>query len=75
VYLQPSNDRVKLPVIVYIHGGKFHIGSGVSYVSGPTYLMDKDIVLVTINYRLGVLGKFCHVTVIKFTPPPFNHGF
>lgn len=31
------------------------MGSGGSY--HPDYLLDKDIVLVTINYRLGVLGK------------------
>jgi carboxylesterase type B len=43
-------------VIVYIHGGKYNVGSGVSYASGPRYLLDKDVVLVTINYRLGVMG-------------------
>lgn len=31
------------------------MGSGGTY--HPDYLLDKDIVLVTINYRLGVLGK------------------
>lgn len=31
------------------------VGSGGTY--HPDYLLDKDIVLVTINYRLGVLGK------------------
>lgn len=54
--LQPTDDRAKLPVIVYIHGGKYSVGSGVSYAAGPRYILDKDIVLVTINYRLGVMG-------------------
>jgi carboxylesterase type B len=42
--------------MVYIHGGKYSVGSGASFVSGPRYLLDKDIVPVTINYRLGVMG-------------------
>ncbi|KAF5277163.1 hypothetical protein FQR65_LT03869 [Abscondita terminalis] len=53
----PSNSRnPKRPVIVYIHPGGFYGLSGASYVEGPQYLLDRDIVLVTINYRLGVLG-------------------
>ncbi|CAG7821889.1 unnamed protein product [Allacma fusca] len=43
-----------LPVIVWIHGGSFYYGSGADY--GPTYLLDEKIVLVTLNYRLGILG-------------------
>lgn len=42
------------PVIVYIHGGGFERGSAIQ--QGPHYLMDRDIVLVTINYRLGAFG-------------------
>ncbi|KDR19686.1 Esterase FE4 [Zootermopsis nevadensis] len=53
---QSSDSKSKHPVIVYIHGGKFSVGSGVSFISGPWYLMDRAIVLVTINYRLGVMG-------------------
>ena len=41
----------KMPVIVYFHSG------GSSILHGPQYLMDKDIVLVTTNYRLGTLGE------------------
>lgn len=43
------------PVIVFIHGGAFVGGSGIDQ-GGPHNLMDKDVVLVTINYRLGPLG-------------------
>ncbi|KAG5680864.1 hypothetical protein PVAND_010345 [Polypedilum vanderplanki] len=42
------------PVIVYIHGGSFDQGSGRNH--GPLYLMERDVVLVTINYRIGALG-------------------
>ncbi|XP_017882448.1 venom carboxylesterase-6-like [Ceratina calcarata] len=43
-----------LPVIFWIHGGAFQYGSGMDM--GGKYLMDRDIVFVTINYRLGPLG-------------------
>lgn len=45
------------PVLVYIHGGAFVAGSSASEAgAGPYLLMDTDIVLVTLNYRLGALG-------------------
>jgi len=42
--------------MVWIHGGSFYTGSGGTHMYGPQYLLDKDIILVTINYRLGTLG-------------------
>ncbi len=47
-----------LPVIVYIHGGAFCIGSSDPRLYGPEYLVDKGIVYVSVNYRLGPLGFF-----------------
>ncbi|XP_065217533.1 acetylcholinesterase-like [Planococcus citri] len=44
----------KTPVIVYIHGGGFQTGSGNKHRGD--YFMDKNVILVTMNYRLGVLG-------------------
>ncbi|CAB4057118.1 Liver carboxylesterase 1,Putative inactive carboxylesterase 4,Carboxylesterase 1E,Carboxylesterase 1D,Esterase B1,Esterase CM06B1,Liver carboxylesterase B-1,Cholinesterase 1,Acetylcholinesterase,Cholinesterase 2,Acetylcholinesterase 1 [Lepeophtheirus salmonis] len=44
----------KRPVIVWIHGGNFVRGSAADYE--PDYLLDEDIVLVTIQYRLGMFG-------------------
>ncbi|KAJ9576697.1 hypothetical protein L9F63_025409, partial [Diploptera punctata] len=52
----PESRDELVPVILYIHGGKFSVGSGVSFISGPTYLMNRRIIVVTINYRLGVMG-------------------
>lgn len=43
--------------MVFIHPGGFYGFSGQSSLFGPQYLLDKDIVLVTINYRLGALGN------------------
>lgn len=40
----------------YIHGGGFTCGAGIVRGYGPGYLLDKDVILVAINYRLGILG-------------------
>lgn len=40
----------------FIHGGGFTKGSNNSEIYSPDYLMHQDIVLVTVNYRLGMLG-------------------
>ncbi|KAF5299081.1 hypothetical protein FQR65_LT09439 [Abscondita terminalis] len=42
--------------MVWIHGGAFVCGSSRTDVYGPEFLMSQDIVLVTINYRVGLLG-------------------
>jgi len=43
--------------MVYIHGGGFIFGSSRPGIYGPEFLMTNDIVVVTINYRLGILGE------------------
>lgn len=40
----------------FIHGGGFVSGGGIARGYGPAYLLDKDVILVAINYRLGILG-------------------
>jgi para-nitrobenzyl esterase len=56
----PANPKTKAPVVVYIHGGSNK--GGWSYE--PNYvghsLAKKGIIVVSINYRLGVLGFFAH---------------
>ncbi|XP_055534060.1 glutactin-like [Wyeomyia smithii] len=50
-----SNDLTSYrPVMVSIHGGAFFLGSAIGYP--PDYLLEADIVLVVIQYRLGPLG-------------------
>lgn len=43
--------------MVWICGGSFISGSADEQFFGPQYLIAQDIVLVTINYRVGILGK------------------
>ncbi|XP_059610844.1 juvenile hormone esterase-like [Phlebotomus argentipes] len=50
----------KLPVIVWIHGGGYVSFSASPKYFGPDYLMDNgEVILVTLNYRLGFLGFLC----------------
>lgn len=48
------NPTEKLPVIFYIHCGGFITGE--AEMNGPEILLDEDVVLVTIQYRLGPYG-------------------
>lgn len=44
--------------MVWIHGGGFTAGSGNNELYGPDFLLAHDVVVVTINYRLGLLGNY-----------------
>ncbi len=50
----------KLPVMVWIHGGAYIIGSGGLNIYDGRPLAAKGAVVVSINYRLGCLGFFKH---------------
>uniref|UniRef100_A0A0K8TV77 Carboxylesterase n=1 Tax=Epiphyas postvittana TaxID=65032 RepID=A0A0K8TV77_EPIPO len=53
----PNEQLKKLPVVFYVHGGKLIFGYGDYY--RPDYFIEQDVILVTINYRLHVLGFLC----------------
>ncbi|XP_034250234.1 cholinesterase 1-like, partial [Thrips palmi] len=44
------------PVVVFLHGGAFYTGTANSHIYGPDFLLREDVVLVTVQYRLGALG-------------------
>ncbi|HEY3880514.1 MAG TPA: carboxylesterase family protein [Trebonia sp.] len=53
----PSGPRAGLPVMVWLHGGGFAAGSGASTSSdGAALAAEGDVVVVTLNHRLGSLG-------------------
>jgi para-nitrobenzyl esterase len=53
----PAGGGADKPVMVWIHGGAFRIGTGASPMYDGSRLARRgDVVVVTINYRLGVLG-------------------
>jgi len=49
--------KEKKAVMVFIHGGAFNNGSASSDFYSPDYLIDENVVVVTINYRLNALGN------------------
>ena len=54
IYTEDMNTTAK-PVMVWIHGGWFTLGSGNQYAPLPG-LLKEGVILVTINYRLASLG-------------------
>ncbi len=53
----PATDNGKRPVMVWIHGGAFIIGGGANPIyEGSVLTRRGNVVIVTINYRLGALG-------------------
>jgi para-nitrobenzyl esterase len=56
------NDGDRLPVMVWIHGGKYLIGGSADYDATPL-VAKGGVIVVTINYRLGFLGFFAHTAL------------
>lgn len=54
------------PVLFWVHGGAFLNGSGGTEMYGPDFLLTQNVVVVTINYRLGILGTYNKVTKSHF---------
>jgi para-nitrobenzyl esterase len=53
----PRDDQEKRPVMVWIHGGAFTLGSASDpWYDGTSFAAKHNIVVVTLNYRLGILG-------------------
>ena len=66
VWTPAQSADAKLPVFVWIHGGGMVAGSGCEVVcDGFGFAKRKDIVVVTINYRLGFYGFFAHPDLTK----------
>jgi len=63
------NVTARLPVLVYIHGEYLYEGSNSE--APPDYLLEKDVVLVTPQYRLGPFGFLS----TKTDEIPGNAGF
>ncbi|XP_065344086.1 esterase FE4-like [Cloeon dipterum] len=70
VYTPITGEKAQLPVMFWVHGGGFMSGSGSTEMYGPEFLLDHNVVLVTANYRLGMLG-FLNLGTPEF---PGNYG-
>ena len=71
IYTPNPDSKKKLPVMFWIHGGALRYGSGDPYL--PQGILSKDVLLVTINYRLGELGFFSHPS-LEDEAPTTNFG-
>ncbi|MEQ1692122.1 MAG: carboxylesterase family protein [Gemmatimonas sp.] len=69
VWSASVGDRQPLrPVMVWIHGGSNVMGSGRSSWYDGTHLAQNGVVVVTINYRLGLYGFFTHPALSAESP-------
>lgn len=57
--------------MVFIHGGAFQFGSNANFLYDAKYLAQKDVIVVSINYRLGAFGLLC----LKKTEAAGNMAF
>lgn len=67
-----SYTNENLPVLVWIHAGGLSVGQGADY--DPQLLVAQNAIVVTINYRLGLLGFFAHPNIIKNQDVSINYG-
>ena len=63
--LAPKKSNTKKAVLVYIYGGGFRTGGAGCAIYDGTAMAKKDIVFVTINYRVGVFGFLAHPELSK----------
>ncbi|WP_452665735.1 carboxylesterase/lipase family protein [Sphingomonas zeae] len=66
VWTKPGSK--KAPVIVFLHGGAFFIGSSSMPIYGGEQVAQHGAVFVNLNYRLGVLGFLAHPELSKESP-------
>ncbi|XP_013193629.1 juvenile hormone esterase [Amyelois transitella] len=59
VYTPNLKPDKPLAVMIFIHGGGYKSGSGDDDFYGPDFLVNHNVVLVTINYRLEAFGFLC----------------
>ncbi|XP_063823886.1 juvenile hormone esterase-like [Ostrinia nubilalis] len=66
-----ANTANPVPVLVWIYGGGFSIGFAGRLLYGPKYIVRHDVILVTLNYRVGAYGFMC----LDTPENPGNEGF
>lgn len=60
IWTAAKSESEHRPVMVWIHGGGFQFGTSGEVATDGTLLAQKGVILITINYRLGVFGYFAY---------------
>jgi para-nitrobenzyl esterase len=68
VWAPAAKPARPLPVMVWIHGGGFVVGSGASIAYDGAGLVRQGVVVVSFNYRLGRFGFFAHPALAQDEP-------
>ncbi len=68
VWTPARSNEEKLPVLVYFYGGGFIAGDSSEGRYDGQSMAEKGIVMVTVNYRLGVFGFYAHPELTKESP-------
>src|SRR5581483_4744872 len=65
VWTPDASSKSKLPVMVWIYGGGFVAGASSEPRQDGQFLAHKGVVVVSMNYRLGVFGFYSHPELSK----------
>lgn len=68
IWTQGLSGQGSLPVMVWIHGGSNLKGSGTQTMYDGAALASKGVLVVTFNYRLGILGFFSSPELVAESP-------
>ncbi len=68
VWTTATSSAARQPVIVWLHGGGFVVGSGAEPRYDGAALATQGVVLVTINYRIGAFGFLSHPLLSAESP-------
>ncbi len=74
IWTTATTATEKRPVMVWIHGGGFQFGTSRNPKTDGSVLAGKGVVVVSLNYRLGVMGFFAHPKLRDADGPAGNFG-
>jgi para-nitrobenzyl esterase len=76
VWVAAKRASRHLPVLVWVHGGAFKVGSAGQPVYDGASLARRGLIVVTLNYRLGKFGFLAHPALTRENPdgPLGNYG-
>ena len=65
---KPAGAQENLPILVFIHGGSLTSGSSANEDFNGEAMAHQGVIMITIQYRLGVFGYFAHQSLIDESP-------